>query len=201
MKEIRNYDGGVKQEVASRNVTGYALVFNSESKDLGGFTEVIDKDALQGVIERSDILALLNHNEDKGVLARSTKGTGSLELTVDDLGLLYRFEAPKTALGDELIEGLRRGDIRASSFTFDVAEDSWEKKPDGTYLRTIKKIKNLYDISPVYRPAYDATSSRIDTRGLDSLKEQEAKEEAELAEKRRKEELKEYFDKIKQDFK
>ena len=121
MKEIRNYDGGVKQEVASRNVTGYALVFNSESEDLGGFTEVIDKDALQGVIERSDILALLNHNEDKGVLARSTKGTGSLELTVDDLGLLYRFEAPHTALGDELIEGLRRGDIRASSFAFDVA--------------------------------------------------------------------------------
>lgn len=201
MKEIRNYDGGVKQEVASRNVTGYALVFNSESEDLGGFTEIIDKDALQGVIERSDILALLNHNEDKGVLARSTKGTGSLELTVDDLGLLYRFEAPKTALGDELIEGLRRGDIRASSFAFDVAEDNWEKKSDGTYLRTIKKIKNLYDISPVYRPAYDATSSRIDTRGLDSLKEQEAKEEAELAEKRRKEELKAYFDKIKQDFK
>lgn len=201
MKEIRNYDGGVKQEVASRNVTGYALVFNSESEDLGGFTEIIDKDALQGVIERSDILALLNHNEDKGVLARSTKGTGSLELTVDDLGLLYRFEAPHTALGDELIEGLRRGDIRASSFAFDVAEDSWEKKSDGTYLRTIKKIKNLYDISPVYRPAYDATSSRIDTRGLDSLKEQEAKEEAELAEKRRKEELKAYFDKIKQDFK
>ena len=200
MKEIRNYDGGVKQEVASRNVTGYALVFGSESEDLGGFTEIIDKDALQGVIERSDILALLNHNEDKGVLARSTKGTGSLELTVDDLGLLYRFEAPHTALGDELIEGLRRGDIRASSFAFDVAEDAWEKKPDGTYLRTIKKIK-LYDISPVYRPAYDATSSRIDTRGLDSLKEQEAKEEAELAEKRRKEELKAYFDKIKQDFK
>ena len=88
MKEIRNYDGGVKQEVASRNVTGYALVFNSESEDLGGFTEVIDKDALQGVIEKSDILALLNHNEDKDVLARSTKGTGSLELTVYDLGLL-----------------------------------------------------------------------------------------------------------------
>jgi HK97 family phage prohead protease len=109
-------------------VEGYALVFNSESNDLGGFKEIIDSRALEGVIDNSDVLCLLNHNEDKGVLARCNKGNGSLRLTVDERGLKYTFEGPKTALGDELLEGLRRGDITTSSFAFTVSSDSWEKR-------------------------------------------------------------------------
>ena len=166
MKEIRNNNLEVRATTPeSQQVEGYALVFNSESNDLGGFKEIIDN---------SDVLCLLNHNEDKGVLARCNKGNGSLKLTVDERGLKYTFEAPNTALGDELLEGLRRGDISTSSFAFTVGSDNWEKRQDGTYLRTIKKIKQLYDVSPVYHAAYDATS--VNTRGLDSLKEQEKKE-------------------------
>ena len=90
----------------SRTVEGYALVFGKQSRDLGGFTEVIEPTALEGILEKSDILCLLNHNEDRGILARSKYGTGSLELTIDDTGLKYRFEAPNTALGDEVLEGL-----------------------------------------------------------------------------------------------
>ena len=62
----------------SRMVEGYAIVFDSESRDLGGFVEKIEPSALDGVLEKSDILCLLNHNEDKGILARSNKGVGSL---------------------------------------------------------------------------------------------------------------------------
>ena len=46
-------------------------MFNAESRDLGGFTEVIQPTALDGILEKSDILCLLNHNEDRGILARS----------------------------------------------------------------------------------------------------------------------------------
>ena len=110
MKEIRNNHLEIRAITPeSRQVEGYALVFNSESNDLGGFKEIIDSRALEGVIANSDVLCLLNHNEDKGVLARCNKGNGSLELTIDDKGLKYAFEAPNTALGDELLEGLRRG--------------------------------------------------------------------------------------------
>ena len=76
----------------SRTVEGYALVFGKQSRDLGGFTEVIEPTALEGILEKSDILCLLNHNEDRGILARSKYGTGSLELTIDDTGLKYRFQ-------------------------------------------------------------------------------------------------------------
>lgn len=70
MVERRMTIDGINQNPESRNVSGYAIVFNSESKDLGGFNEVILPSALEGVLERSDVLCLLNHNEDKGVLAR-----------------------------------------------------------------------------------------------------------------------------------
>jgi uncharacterized protein len=174
MKETRNIiDSEIKAD-DSRLVEGYAVVFNSESRDLGGFTEIIEPNALDGVIESSDIFALLNHDNKRGILARSNKGKGSLLLEVDDKGLRYCFEAPKTALGDELLEGIKRGDITSSSFAFSVGEDVWERRSDEPYLRHIKNIKAVYDVSPVYQPAYEETT--VDTRGLDELKEQEKKE-------------------------
>lgn len=179
IKEIRNSNNEITPILPeSRTVSGYAIVFNSDSNDLGGFTERINPDALNGVIEKSDVLCLLNHNEDKGVLARSKQGEGSLTLEIDEIGLKYTFDAPNTALGDELLEGLRRGDITTSSFAFTVGNDSWSKNEDGSYLRTINSISELFDVSPVYRAAYDATSVKVDARGLDAMK---AKEKEELA--------------------
>ena len=178
VREIRNTNNEITPILPeSRLVSGYAIVFNSDSNDLGGFTERINPDALTGVVEKSDVLCLLNHNEDRGVLARSNKGEGSLTLEIDEIGLKYSFEAPNTALGDELLEGLRRGDITTSSFAFTVEKDSWSKNEDGSYLRTINSISELFDVSPVYRAAYDATSVKVDSRGLDEIK---AKEQEEL---------------------
>ena len=155
-KEFRSVECRTVED--SRTVEGYALVFNSLSKNLGGFFEVIVPESLDGIIERSDIMCLLNHDNSRGILARSRFGKGSLSLEIDEVGLKYRFEAPKTALGDELLEYLRRNDITSSSFAFTVSEDNWKKEADGTYIRTITKFNKLFDVSPVYEPAYDATS-------------------------------------------
>ena len=74
------------------------------------------------------------------------------------------------------MEGLRRGDITTSSFAFRVAKDRWDKRSDGTYLRTICNISELFDVSPVYRAAYDATSVSVDVRGLDEAKAKEKRD-------------------------
>lgn len=169
--ERRSFDIEFREQ-ESRKVEGYASVFNSRSKDLGGFTEIIDPAAFNGVIERSDVLALLNHDQDRGVLARSRKGVGSLTLTIDERGLHYSFDAPNTALGNELVEGLKRGDISTSSFAFTVAGEKWTKEEDGSYLRTITQIDKLYDVSPVYNEAYEDTSVAL--RSLEAARAEEA---------------------------
>ena len=173
MKEIRLGDNATSTS-ESRHIEGYAIVFNSLSNDLGGFREIIEQGAITDeLIKNSDILCLMNHDIKKGVLARSYQGRGSLKLDIDEHGLHYSFEAPKTALGDEVLEGIRRGDIAKCSFAFVCGEDNWTKDENGEYIRHVKKINKLYDVSLVYHPAYDETEVKADTRGLDELKAQE----------------------------
>lgn len=177
-REIRNTSYQVEvtgESGEKRTVEGYALLFDTPSDGLH-FEETIARGALDGVVGKSDVFALLNHDFDRGVLARSKNGSGSLTLEVDAKGLKYRFEAPKTALGDELLENIRRGEINQSSFCFDVEKDTWEKKSDGTWKRTVEKIGNLYDVAPVYNAAYSKTSVYMRGKELAEaeLKKQEA---------------------------
>ncbi len=177
-KEIRNL-GNIQiraiEGEESRHVEGYAMLFDVESEYLG-FYEVIERGAItQELVDSCDIFATFNHDTNK-IFARSNKGEGSLKLTVDDKGLKYEFEAPHTALGDELLEYLKRGDINKSSFAFSIDPnddnaETWESK-DGVYFRTIHKIKELYDCSPVWQPAYSATS--VSKRAKDKIDALEA---------------------------
>lgn len=147
-----------------RTVEGYAAIFDSESNYIG-WHEVIHRGAITDqTIKESDVLAKFNH-EDNKILARSRNGEGSLLLEVDEKGLRYMFESPKTDLGDELLEYLKRGDINQSSFAFTIANggDKWYKK-DGEIYRDIYKIEKLYDVSPVFNPAYSATTCNASAR-------------------------------------
>ena len=175
MKEIRLGDNATSTS-DSRHIEGYAIVFNSLSNDLGGFREIIEPTAIDDeLIKNSDIVCLKNHNIKLGILARSYHGRGSLKLEIDGHGLHYSFDAPHTQFGDEVLEMVKRGDIAKCSFAFVCGEDVWDKdEKTGEYIRHVKKIKNLYDVSLVYHPAYEETEAIADTRGLDELKAQEA---------------------------
>lgn len=145
----------------SRIVGGYAVKFETESEYIG-YIEIIKRGAItEETIMNSDIFARFNHNEDT-VLARSRYGEGTLALELNDEGLYYEFEAPHTAIGDELLEHLRRGEITSSSFAFTVPQDGsgekWYKREDGTTVREILKIDKLFDVSPVWEPAYSTTT-------------------------------------------
>lgn len=157
-QEIRNISNLIQRSnPESRMVEGVAVVFNSESKDMG-FVETIDQRAItQETIDKSDIFATLDHNKERGILARSRYGKGTLKLELKDDGLHYSFEAPNTPLGDELLEYLSRGEITTSSFAFVVDKengDEWYRDERGQLRRNIKKIYRLYDVSPVFEPAY-----------------------------------------------
>lgn len=187
-KERRKIDNEITS-VNERTIEGYALIFNSLSEDLGGFKEQIDSNALSDVIVKSDVFALLNHNEERGILARSKNGKGTLQLSIDEKGLKYTFDAPTFDLGNEVLFHIRNKNITQSSFAFLVAEDNFEKQSDGTFIRTIKKIEQLYDVSPVYQPAYSATV--VDVKRFKEVQEADKKmlEELQIKEAEKKDEL------------
>nr|DAM93103.1 MAG TPA: prohead serine protease [Caudoviricetes sp.] len=168
--EIRAISNEV--QVDSRNITGYAVVFESISEDLG-FRERIMKGAITDeTIKKSDVFCLLNHDSTK-VLARSKYGEGSLKLELDERGLKYSFTAPNTDLGEELLEHLQRGEIDSSSFAFTVSLDEGSEKwytVEGVQYRDIYRIEALYDVSPVYQPAYQETT--VSKRALEELEKQ-----------------------------
>lgn len=159
MERIIRALGDVKVN-ESRHVEGYALLFNVRSRYIGWYETISPNAISQETIKNSDIFALFNHDRGK-VLARSEYGKGTLKLEIDEKGLKYSFDTPKTALGDELLEYLSRGDIHQSSFAFsiDFNNDDMVKKEfrNGEVYYTIKNIPVLHDVSPVWTPAYIET--------------------------------------------
>lgn len=194
----------IKRDNESRNIEGYGAVFESESEPMG-FTEIIHRGAItEDTIANSDVFATFNHDTNK-ILARSKYGHGTLELTIDDNGLYYRFDAPNTQLGNEVLEYLERGDLDSSSFAFaldpsDEECQKWEKK-DGKYYRHIYKIARLYDVSPVWNPAYSATTSLHRSMPSDYEDQIKALDEAEqrAIQKKHEKELAEKLNKMKEE--
>lgn len=193
-KEVR-YINEVRASHDDRKIEGKAIAFNSISRDLGGFREQIIPEAInEDVINSSDIFFLLNHSNNRGILARQKNGFGSLKTDIRDDGVYFSFEAPQTSLGDELLEYLRRGDITQCSFAFTVKDDKWERQADNSYVRTILRFDKIFDMSAVFKPAYDATEVKC-ARFAEIMAQEaeEAKKKIEELEKQREMELNNYF--------
>ena len=177
--EIRNLGHlEVRADENSRKIEGCAIVFDTPSVDMG-FREVIESTAItQDLIDNSDIYLNFNHDDDK-ILGRWNKGHGSLNIELRKDGVWFSIDAPKTDLGDEVLEYLRRGDVEKCSFCFwidydDEDAETWTYN-EGVALRTIHKIAGLHDLSIVWEPAYDAT--QVSARSLEKLNELRAKQE------------------------
>ena len=154
-----------------RTIEGYAALFNSDSELFAGeWTERIAPGAFDDVLN-DDAVALFNHDSNL-ILARNKV---NMKLEVDEKGLRYTFEAPNTTAGNDLVENIANGNVRQSSFAFTVDKDEWEHSEDKAKpsVRTIKKMKRLYDVSPVTTPAYPDTT--VGKRTIDSLKEEAEK--------------------------
>ncbi|WP_440868103.1 HK97 family phage prohead protease [Staphylococcus shinii] len=178
-KEIRSLEEVKATDDEQMIVEGYSLRFNKLSNDLGGFVEEISPEALKDA-DLSDVRCLIDHDSSK-VLGRTTSET--LELTVDSEGLYFRCQLPNTTYGRDIYESVRRGDISQMSFGFILAEDGdeFEKRDDGLFKRTLRKIKSLFDVSIVTYPAYNDTDVAPALRSIEAIKQEEldkAKEEA-----------------------
>lgn len=151
-----------------KTISGYALKFNEPSKDLGGFVEVIDSQALQDV-DLSQVIMLADHDFSKPV---ASVKAGTLELTPDETGLAFTATLDTSvSYVNDLYQNVQNGNVDSMSFRFDIDDgnDSFTQDENGQITRTIKQIKDLFEVSTVTIPAYDSSSVQVDTRSYEDF--------------------------------
>lgn len=156
-KEIRYFDTNYEVRKTDDDkliVEGYAAVFDSESRDLGGFTEVIKRGAFAKTLAGGyDFKAFLNHDSTR-TLGRMKNNT--LELVEDEIGLRAKITLPNSQFGRDLAEEISSGYLDKMSFGFRVKEEEWETRNDDM-LRVLTAV-DLFEVSVVSEPAYLDTS-------------------------------------------
>lgn len=174
--ERRTFEQAVELRAAAEGsdspgtLTGYAAVFNSLSRDLGGWFEEIDPAAFgpAGDVDltlHGRVIGRTNHDSN---LLLGTTDAGTLRLLIDEVGLRYEIDLPNTTYARDLAVLAGRGDIRFSSFAFMVPPGgrSWQYDNED---RLISRVLNsqLRDVAPVADPAYWDTSSEMQRSAVD----------------------------------
>ena len=205
--QVRETEG----QQGSRVIAGRPIVFGVRSHNLTPWSsnrvvyEILEPGCIsREVLQKSDIILNLNHNSNVvNVLGRyrnnPDKDTLKLEMRGD--GIDCECDLPETTAANDTLTLIKRGDITGMSFAFD---DDYEDSENGVsyektndiedgkvvWLRHVKRIVNLYDVSIVTHPAYEQTSvatressDRIDAAIEAQLKREQGQHE-ETAEER-----------------
>jgi HK97 family phage prohead protease len=134
-------------EVDGRKIRG-KIPYGVESRDLGGFREVIEAGALNQT-QLDDLVVTVDH-----VGLPLGRYPGTLELEDRSDGLHWSVDPPKSR--EDIREAVERGDLKAGSWRMVVGRDEWRGD-----VRHVLEIAQLRDVSVVTRPAYDAASVEL----------------------------------------
>ena len=142
-----------------KTVEGYATTFEQpyrlySFKDKNGTHEVYEQVSRSAFSDTDMSDVIMQYDHQGRVFARLSNGT--LHLDVDEHGLRVRADLGGTEIGRQLYEEISGGYTNKMSFGFTVTDD--DIVPDGdNYLRTIKAVGRLFDVSAVSLPANDLT--------------------------------------------
>jgi len=154
-----------RDDKAPPKIVGYSAVFNSLSENLGGFREKILPGAFSIALEKSDCRALINHDAN---LLIGRQSSGTLKLAEDETGLRMEITPPDSEIARHFLAAIDRGDLTGASFSFtiDDGNDDWDEDDDGRIVRTIRSVRDIFDVGPVTFPAYLDTT--VASRSLQS---------------------------------
>ena len=197
----------------SRTIEGHAVVFGVRSVNLTPWSsyrevyEVMERGCISTeLLNRSDIVLTAFH-DNTAILGRWRQGKGTLNLSFDERGLKMSCTLAETTRADELLSAIDRGDISGMSFAFTADEEdsengvSYERmdsEPTGkqVWIRHVKKVTALYDVTIAGHPAY--TQTDVSRREIDEFldakightetEEERQRREAEAREKAEREE-------------
>lgn len=149
-------------------IEGIACVFDKETVlfnwDGIDYKEKVDRNAFKDA-DISDVI--FNYNHGGRVYARTRNSSLHLEVKEDGLHVTIKLN-PEDEGHKELYRDIKSGLIDKMSYAYTVSEEAYDVD---THLRTVLKIKKLYDVSAVDFPAYDSTS--ISARSVLDLEKSE----------------------------
>jgi uncharacterized protein len=161
MNDLLERRSAVVEGIRDARVEGYAIVFDSRSRDLGGFVEVVRARAVdRALASDARIVALYNH--DTASVLASTPQT--MRLTKDQRGLKFSMSLPDTTVGRDVFELVTRGDVAGASFGFKTIRDAWSKDGD-TLIRELIDIE-IAEVTLTSFPAYTSTNVELAKRSL-----------------------------------
>ena len=183
----------------SRTVVGTPIVFGQRSNNLTPWSsyrevyEVMEPGCISDeLLRESDIVLNLNHsNKVTDILGRCRNGEGTLKLTKSLRDIGCECDVAETNAGNDTLVLIKRGDITGMSFAF---EDDYEDSENGVsyermknedhdgkevWVRHVKRVTALYDVSIVTHPAYEQTSvgTREASEAIDKAIEAQIKRE------------------------
>lgn len=170
----RNYSFEIRanedKEKKNYTLTGRPIVYNSKT-DLGYFDEIIESGALDKA-NLKDVRFLVNHDTSKIPLARATEGNkeSTMRFNVDKNGMEISVEldVENNSEARALYSAVQRGDITGMSFMFTIDGEEWENLESEHPTRHIKSIGQVFEVSAVTFPAYEASEiSARDKKSLD----------------------------------
>lgn len=184
MLDIVNGEELIVEGYATTFDEPYHLYFFDDERGRHEVFEQVDRNAFNDA-DMSDVI--LQYDHEGRVFARLSNGT--LELSQDDHGLKVRANLGGTQIGRGLYEEIKGGYTNKMSFGFTVADDYIESMNDGNFIRTIRRVGKLFDVSAVSYPQnnYTEISARSHCEGVIAEIEAErlhAEEEARIKEER-----------------
>jgi HK97 family phage prohead protease len=137
---------------------------------VGVYYEILEPGCItRETLDACDIMLTMFHDRQL-ILGRSKNGKGTLQYEIDNVGVKFWCEMPKTVDGDKALELIARGDITGCSFIYSTDEKdsenavsyekTGEKTEDGEeiLLRHVKRIDNVYDFTITPKPAFEQTN-------------------------------------------
>ena len=132
------------------------IPYGAESRDMGGWTEIIEPGALRGA-NLDDLVCTIDH---AGVpIGRHPR---TLELEDRSDGLHWSVIPPASRA--DVIEAIERGDLAGGSWRMQVARDSWTGD-----VRHVHEIRSLVDVSVVTHPSYDAAAVELRSKPEEAI--------------------------------
>ncbi|GEB09552.1 HK97 family phage prohead protease [Lactococcus lactis] len=169
VRNFRSLDLNANDEAAEKIISGYFIVFNSETELYEGCFEEIAPESFDNV-DLSDVRALIDHETSK-VLGRTKPGT--LTLSVDAKGVYGEIKVNENDTeAMNLYSRVQRGDVDQCSFGFNILDEAMETRDDGSYKFTIKAIE-LFEVSVVTFPAYADTAVEARSKQIENMEKRE----------------------------